>query len=83
MIQQIIKALAYLTILGQAFIILSIIYLIFQKHLKKYELFKFFHKNSLLFAFIVSTIATLGSLFFQFGAGFTPCELCWCQKQSF
>jgi disulfide bond formation protein DsbB len=31
-------------------------------------------------AFIVAVIATAGSLWFQFGAGLTPCEFCWLQR---
>ncbi len=80
MITETIKLLALLTIIGQVFVVLSIFYYFFQKKLKQYTFFKFFHKNALLFAFIVATTATLGSLFFQFGAKFTPCELCWWQR---
>lgn len=80
MITETIKLLALLTIFGQIFIILSIIYLIFKKKLKQLQFFKFIHKYALLFAFIIATTATLGSLFFQFGAKFTPCELCWFQR---
>jgi disulfide bond formation protein DsbB len=31
-------------------------------------------------ALVVAVIATLGSLYFQFGAGLQPCELCWFQR---
>lgn len=31
-------------------------------------------------AFIVATIATTSSLYFQYGVGFTPCLLCWYQR---
>ena len=31
-------------------------------------------------AFVVAAVATCGSLYFQFGAGFTPCDLCWFQR---
>ncbi len=31
-------------------------------------------------AFIVAVVATAGSLWFQFGAGLTPCEFCWLQR---
>jgi disulfide bond formation protein DsbB len=31
-------------------------------------------------AFVVSAVATAGSLFFSESAGFVPCELCWYQR---
>lgn len=34
----------------------------------------------LYFAWIISVIATLGSLYFSEIRGFTPCELCWYQR---
>ena len=78
--QPIIKTLAYLTVLGQIFVLISLIYFIFQKKLKQFQFFQFFHKNALFFAFIIALTSTIGSLFFQFGAKFTPCELCWFQR---
>lgn len=40
------------------------------------------NKNTLLFyaAWIVSIIATLGSLYFSEIRGFIPCEMCWYQR---
>lgn len=39
-------------------------------------------KNStyLFFAWVISTVATLGSLYFSEIRGFIPCELCWYQR---
>lgn len=37
-------------------------------------------ENSLLFIWVVSLIATLGSLYFSQVRGFIPCELCWVQR---
>nr|WP_106781007.1 disulfide oxidoreductase [Lysinibacillus timonensis] len=37
-------------------------------------------ENSLLFIWIVSIVATLGSLYFSEVRGYTPCELCWYQR---
>jgi hypothetical protein len=42
--------------------------------------FSFFGKNAVLFSFIVSAAATLGSLFFSEVAKYTPCYLCWFQR---
>ncbi|KQL58925.1 MULTISPECIES: disulfide oxidoreductase [Shouchella] len=37
-------------------------------------------ENSLLFAWLVSFVATLGSLYFSEIKGFEPCALCWYQR---
>ncbi|RHW36594.1 disulfide bond formation protein B [Lysinibacillus yapensis] len=37
-------------------------------------------ENSLLFLWLVSLIATLGSLYFSEVRGYEPCELCWYQR---
>ena len=37
-------------------------------------------ENSLLFIWIISLIATLGSLYFSEVRGYEPCELCWYQR---
>jgi disulfide bond formation protein DsbB len=36
--------------------------------------------QAVLFAWIVATVTTLGSLYYSEHAGFTPCELCWYQR---
>jgi disulfide bond formation protein DsbB len=36
--------------------------------------------QSVVFAWIVATVATLGSLYYSEHAGFIPCELCWYQR---
>lgn len=40
----------------------------------------FFKKHSILFAFIVAFVATLGSLFYSEIALYEPCKLCWYQR---
>ena len=37
-------------------------------------------ENSLLFIWVVSLIATLGSLYFSEIRGYEPCKLCWYQR---
>lgn len=37
-------------------------------------------ENSLLFIWIISLVATLGSLYFSEIRGYEPCELCWYQR---
>src|SRR5262249_61758107 len=36
--------------------------------------------HSVVFAWIVATVTTLGSLYYSEHAGFIPCELCWYQR---
>ena len=71
-----IVALAALGVAGQAlFVLLVLVALVWPKGLRSavegYELW---------LAFLVSAIATGGSLFFSEIAHFVPCELCWFQR---
>ncbi len=69
--------LSILTFIGGIFIGISLInFIIHKKRLR----IKLIEDNSLLFAFIVALIATLGSLFYSEIAGYTPCKLCWYQR---
>jgi disulfide bond formation protein DsbB len=36
--------------------------------------------QSIVFAWVVATVTTLGSLYYSEHAGFVPCELCWYQR---
>src|SRR6185503_954197 len=36
--------------------------------------------QSVVFAWLVATVTTLGSLYYSEHAGFVPCELCWYQR---
>lgn len=38
------------------------------------------HKNSMVIAFIIATVATLSSLFLSEIVNFVPCKLCWYQR---
>lgn len=69
-----------LTILGDVIIIAFLGFLIYRFFSKKKYDLKFFRENSLFFAFLVSLIATAGSLFYSEIAGYTPCKLCWFQR---
>lgn len=44
------------------------------------EIINYINKNALLFAFVVSLIAVLGSLFYSEIMGYEPCVLCWFQR---
>lgn len=68
--------LSILTLIGTIYVIIAFLFFILRR---KFPI-KFVNENSLALIFIVSLIATLGSLFFSEIAGFTPCKLCWYQR---
>jgi len=73
--------LSILTVVGDIFIGLFLINLIYRFFSKKNLInFDFIKDESLLFAFIIALMATSGSLFYSEIAGYTPCELCWFQR---
>ena len=68
-----------LTIFSQAVTVVLILSLLFfRKRAKK--LLSFFAKNAILFAFLVATVSTLGSLFYSEILKYEPCKLCWFQR---
>ncbi|MEK6872806.1 MAG: disulfide oxidoreductase, partial [Nanoarchaeota archaeon] len=70
-------------LLSDIAIFLIIFGILFSKIYNVYKFEKtklFFKKNYLLFGFIVSVIATLGSLFYSEILRYTPCILCWWQR---
>lgn len=66
-----------LVMLSQIAIVAVIFLLLFQK---KSRVLTFISKNSLWLVWIVSLVATGGSLFYSNVAGFDPCDLCWWQR---
>lgn len=84
MVSSVITGLGTLTLVGQVlFSFLVICFLIYS--VDKYnkmikQIIQFFSQNALAFAFLVATVATIGSLFFSEIARFPPCKLCWYQR---
>lgn len=82
--QVVIKTLSLVTLLSNIGIVLFVLGLILHKFKIKIDPFKkllnFFTKNSTLSAFIVSFVATGGSLYLSEIAHFEPCKLCWFQR---
>jgi len=78
-LEQLNNSLSILVVLGQIFIPVAILYLLF---FKKYnsKVNKLINNNSILFAFIVALVSTLSSLYYSQIAHFIPCELCWFQR---
>lgn len=78
--------LAMLTIAGNLLVVfLAVVFLIF--FLKKdnnffwgRETVNFFGRNAVLFSFLTSLGAVLGSLYYSVIVGFPPCQLCWIQR---
>lgn len=65
-----------LTILGQIITLILLLAIIF----KTEKITKFFGNHALLFSFIISAMAVIGSLFYSEVLGYTPCTLCWYQR---
>ncbi|MBP6913456.1 MAG: disulfide bond formation protein B [Candidatus Levybacteria bacterium] len=65
-------------------IFLGIVVLLVENLSNKKSIFthasEFVHKNSLLLAFLIATMATLSSLFLSEIVLFPPCKLCWYQR---
>ncbi len=83
--EKIANSIELLTLLGSIFVaiflILFIAMILTGKKSKLYdEIIKYISKNFLALGFIVSTIATLGSLFYSEIMGYNPCLLCWYQR---
>ena len=73
--------LSILTLLAQIFLLWIVVFsLIAPEQIKKIASKFLFSKNAVLLAFIVSLLASSGSLFYSQIAGFVPCELCWFQR---
>lgn len=76
--------LGILTIIGDIGIIVLISLLLLERvHLKLSFITKLrtlFGNAGLRLAWVITLIATLGSLFYSDIAGFTPCTLCWYQR---
>jgi disulfide bond formation protein DsbB len=75
MVKNITFMLSFLTAIGQIFLVVSVLYFLIKKNQPE-----FFKKNALWFSFLISLIATLGSLFYSEIAGYEPCVLCWYQR---
>ncbi len=76
--------LVYLTLISDMAIVLIIVFAIYLKiqgkSFRSTEYGLFLRKNYLLFGFIVSLGAMLGSLFYSEIMGYAPCVLCWYQR---
>lgn len=77
----VIGTLGYFTLFGQILIAVLLV-LLFGKNNKSslHKHYLFFKQNALTFIFIVSSSATLGSLFLSEIVSFVPCMLCWWQR---
>lgn len=76
--------LSTLTLLSNIFLILFLLAYASKKYLKKsflyHQITKFVFGKELKYAFMISAIATLGSLYLSEVRKFVPCLLCWYQR---
>ncbi len=83
MISAVINGLATLTLIGDILIVLTLLSVLSDFIFKtKYltHIIKYLRSKVYYLVFIVSMIATLGSLFYSEVAKYTPCVLCWYQR---
>lgn len=71
--------LSILTVIGQVLVLVLFLTFIFRTKIND-RITKYINNNALAFAFIVSLVATLGSLYYSEIANFKPCTLCWYQR---
>ena len=72
--------LACLVVLGQLTILVGVIYFFISRAKSKDAVWEFLNRYGLSLAFLVSLVATLGSLFYSEVAKYAVCELCWYQR---
>ncbi len=75
----VVQVLAVLTVVGQV-AVLALLVLWGVSRLRRLAIVDVLATNALIPAFVISLIATSGSLFFSEVAGFFPCTLCWYQR---
>jgi disulfide bond formation protein DsbB len=81
LVQTVNLILSGLTVIGQVLILVWVLaYLVFRRAPLAEMLRGLWERDALRFAFIVSLVATLGSLFYSEIAHFNPCTLCWYQR---
>ena len=71
------SSLVLLTILGQAIIVAGIIYYFISRKSGKSIVKDFLGAHGLILAFLVASVAMLGSLFYSEIAQYAVCRLCW------
>ncbi|MEK6914809.1 MAG: disulfide bond formation protein B [Nanoarchaeota archaeon] len=83
--ENVVSMLELLTLISIIFIFflffLFILKFVFKKDTKLYKFIVHFLQNHYLFlGFLISLVATLGSLFYSDIMGYAPCRLCWYQR---
>jgi len=81
--QNIIKIISFLTLISNLIVLVYILDFIHYKIKKKFlleNIWSYVGKNAILFIFIISFGAMVGSLIFSEMLNFEPCILCWYQR---
>lgn len=74
------QAISFSVIISHVLIIPIIFYAFFTKNQENHTFYLFLKKNGLLITFLISLLATLGSLIYSNVIGFAPCILCIWQR---
>lgn len=69
-----------LVVISQILIVIFLIIYFKDRKNPDSKLYQLIEKHALFVAFIVSLVATLGSLFYSEIAGYTPCKFCWFER---
>lgn len=81
MIETVDQLLSFLTVVGQGIIVVLVVAYLAKSQIAWAKAFlAFVARHALLFAFVVASTATWGSLFYSEVAGYEPCLLCWYQR---
>ena len=70
---------AYCTLLGHIVLALSVVLFFVNKSLRE-KITALVRTFGYTFAFLLSLVAMVGSLYFEFVVGWEPCVLCWYQR---
>ncbi len=70
---------SYATVFSHVVFVLLVVAVIFSKSFGK-GIVDFIGKHALIFGFLISFVAIVGSLLYSNYIGFEPCELCWWQR---
>jgi len=76
------KIFSLLAILSVALSILIVLLqlILTEKSMIKQRAFEMIHTNSILLAWSIATLSTIGSLFYSEISGFIPCTFCWYER---
>ncbi len=69
----------FITLFGHLLLLIGLFVFVL-KHPIRLRIKNFCHNFGFLFAFLITLVAVVGSLYFQYVVGWEPCALCWYQR---